>query len=291
MSLTYFKNIYINRNKTKELLQSKRTAFSDNREEEEMLNKNYERDICSLNHIIKNIMMRHVGDPLFMLLSLTAISEYLYDNNELIKIFLYCAFVTKENILNFIFYDEELDEKIKIYLDFTEFRIKPELIKIKEWNYHYLFQAFDTLVIERPNIEKIGLSEKDYKFIKYLIGLDSSKGNNDEKHSNFNPSHSETWKSHFKMSKILLNDLLSFNKYERVISILEAFLFFDPIQKHILEENYDQLQLLFKKINIENSENGEKIKQFIVNTLKHWIQHPNSSSILRDGLRKLLENF
>jgi len=283
-SLLFLKHNYQNKSKPKDQAVKKTTFLGfENRYDEDTANVNYFNELSVGNEIIRNILKRYVGDSLFMLIACSNIAEYLNDNIELNKIFLSSLFQANDIIFNFIFYPEtELTEDIIKLQQYTKFRVKPEIIRFRDWHYHYLCQAVNSLIEDREKFQNISrsLSEKEYKFVQFTIA------------PGFNPLHSEIWKSSFKFSKLLLMDCYEKAKSERALKILEAFLFFEPIQKQILEDIYDHLQDMITKLLEDKEEpNNKKCLELLNYTLRSWSQHPNSSSILRDGLRKLIDLF
>jgi len=218
-----------------------------------------------------------------MLIACSNIAEYLIDNIDLNKIFLSALFQANEVIFNYIFYPgSELTDNIIKLQQYTKFRVKPEYQKFCDWHYHYLCQALNSLIEEREKSKHASrpLSEKEYKFIQFTIA------------PGFNPLQSEIWKSSFKFSKMLLLDCYDKSKSESALKILETFLFFEPIQKQVLEDIYDHLQEMITNL-LENREDplNKRVIETLNHTLRSWSQNPNSSSILRDGLRKLIDLF
>ena len=283
-SLLFLRHNYQNKSKPKDPAVKKTTFLGfENRFDEDTANANYFNELSLGNEIIRNILRRYIGDSLFMLIACSNIAEYLNDNIDLNKIFLSALFQAKEIIFNNVFYagSELTDDIIKLQ-QYTKFRVKPEYQKFRDWHYHYLCQALNSLIEDREKSEKTSrpLSEKEYKFVQFTIA------------PGFNPLQSEIWKSSFKFSKLLLIDLYDKAKSERALKILEAFLFFDPIQKQVLEDIYDHLQEMITKL-LENGEDplNKRCLDTLNYTLRSWSQHPNSSSILRDGLRKLIDLF
>ena len=283
-SLLFLRHNYQNKSKPKDPAVKKTTFLGfENRFDEDTANANYFNELSLGNEIIRNILRRYIGDSLFMLIACSNIAEYLNDNIDLNKIFLSALFQAKEIIFNNVFYagSELTDDIIKLQ-QYTKFRVKPEYQKFRDWHYHYLCQALNSLIEDREKSEKTSrpLSEKEYKFVQFTIA------------PGFNPLQSEIWKSSFKFSKLLLIDLYDKAKSERALKILEAFLFFDPIQKQVLEDIYDHLQEMITKL-LENGEDplNKRCLDRLNYTLRSWSQHPNSSSILRDGLRKLIDLF
>lgn len=283
-SLLFLKHNYQNKSKPKDPAVKKTTFLGfENRFDEDTANANYFNELSLGNEIIKNILKRYIGDSLFMLIACSNIAEYLNDNIDLNKIFLSALFQANEVIFNYVFYPgtDLTDEIIKLQ-QFTKFRVKPEYQKFQDWHYHYLCQALNSLIEEREKSEHTSrpLSEKEYKFIQFTIA------------PGFNPLQSEIWKSSFKFSKLLLLDCYDKSRSERALKILEAFLFFEPIQKQVLEDIYDYLQDMITRL-LENKEDpvNKRVLDTLNHTLRSWSQHPNSSSILRDGLRKLIDLF
>ncbi len=282
MSLLFLKHIYSNKSKPKDN-GVKKISFTgfENRFDEDTANVNYINELNFGNEIIKNILKRYISDSLFMLIACSNIAEYLEDNYDLNKIFLASLFQANDIIFNYIFYPgSELTGDIIKLQQYTKFRVKPEIVRFNDWSYHYLCQGLNNLIEDREKSDQSirPLSEKEYKFLQFTIN------------PGFNPHHSEIWKSSFKFSKLLLLDCYDKNKSERSLKILEAFLFFEPIQKQILEDVYDHLQeVIVKLIEAKDDPNCKKCLESLNLNLRGWSQHPNSSSILRDGLRKLID--
>ena len=283
-SLLFLKHNYQNKSKPKDPAIKKTTFLGfENRFDEDTLNANYSNELSLGNEIIHNILRRYIGDSLFMLIACSNIAEYLIDNIDLNKIFLSALFQANEVIFNYIFYPgSELTDNIIKLQQYTKFRVKPEYQKFCDWHYHYLCQALNSLIEEREKSKHASrpLSEKEYKFIQFTIA------------PGFNPLQSEIWKSSFKFSKMLLLDCYDKSKSERALKILETFLFFEPIQKQVLEDIYDHLQEMITNL-LENREDplNKRVIETLNHTLRNWSQNPNSSSILRDGLRKLIDLF
>ena len=281
MALLFIKYIYQNKTKGKEP-QKKNSLFAfDNRYDDDTANINYNNELGLGNDIIKNIMKRYVGDSLFILIASSYVAEFLYDNIELNRIFLHSLFLSNENILNYIFYEGvDLNDDIIKLQQFTKFRVKPEIFKFKDWSNHYLFQALNSLIEEREKFESKGLTEKEYRFLQFTIS------------SGFNPLHSEIWKTSFKFSKLILKDCYDKDKCERSLKILESFLFFEPIQKQVLEDIYDNMhEMIIKLSEDRNNLDNKKCLELLNHYLRTWSHHTNSSSTLRDGIRKLIDHF
>lgn len=286
MSLVFLMHIYQNKSKSKDGNGTKKAGFLgfENRFDEDTANQNYYNELSLGNEIIKKIVKRYIGDSLFMLVACCSIAESLNDNMELNLIFLSSLFQANETIFNYVFYPgTDLTEDIIKQQQYTKFRVKPEIVRFRDWSYHYLCQALNTLIEQREKREKNNmntLTEKEYKFLQFTIA------------PGFNPHHSEIWKSSFKFSKLLLNDLFDKPRSERALKILEAFLFFEPIQKQVLEDIYDNLQeLILRLLEQKEDSTNKKVLETLNYTLRSWSQNPNSSSILREGLRKLIDLF
>jgi hypothetical protein len=239
---------------------------------EDELTLSSSNDIQFCNKIINNIMTRFTGDSLFMLLSILTLSEYLYDNSELNKLFLSCLFQCHESIHRYVFYDEPLDDNINYVLRYTPCRHEPQLAKFKNWNEAQLLKAFDILLQENYAKE---LTQKDYSFVNFLL-----KGG-------IRLPYSETYKNNFRFSKLVINDLKIFDRCHNALNIIEAYLFCEPISKHVFDDIFDDLQAVLKEITDDNRENIKKCKEVIIGVFKNWIN--NSSSILKEGLKKLSE--
>jgi hypothetical protein len=279
MSLLFLKHNYLNKSKPKENVKKPFSGF-EIRFDEDTANVNYMNELSPGNDIIKNILTRYMGDSLFMLIASSSIAEYLIDNIELNKIFLSALFQTNENILNYVFYNMELTNDIIKLQEYTRFRVKPEVIKYTDWHYHYLCQGINSIIEEREKIEDCLLSEKEYKFIEFTI----SPG--------FNPLHIEIWKNSFKFSRLIILDCANINRVERALKIIEGFLFFESIQKQILEDIYDDMNdLIIRLLEDKEKPDNKKCLEIISYSFRSWSQSQNSSSTLRDGLRKLIDLF
>jgi hypothetical protein len=280
MSLLFLKHNYMNKSKPKENV--KKPAFSGFEGrfgDEDTANVNYMNELSPGNDIIKNILKRYMGDSLFMLIASSSIAEYLIDNIELNKIFLSALFQTNENILNYVFYKAELTDDIIKLQEYTKFRVKPDIIRYTDWHYHYLCQGINSIIEDREKVDpECILSEKEYKFIEFTI----SPG--------FNPLHSEIWKSSFKFSRLIILDCANVKRIERALKIMEGFLFFDSIQKQILEDICDEMNdLLMRLLEEKDKPDNKRCLEILNHSLRSWSQQQNSSSTLRDGLRKLID--
>ena len=240
--------------------------------------QNYLNEIAFANKIINEIVSRYTGDHVFILLFTSAIYEYLYDNAELYKILLKALFSVNDSIHRFMFYDEDLDESMKLKYECTIFRNPVNIEKIKSWNKPMIMKAFDLLISE---VGKTELDERDYNLIKFITkdGLDVAS--------------SEIWKTSFNFSGLLIKDMNQLDKVFTCLSVLDSFLLCEPIQKYIFDEWYDNLNKVFVEV-IEGSESNEdlkKCKEGIQECLTRWIGNAKISQIVRDDIRKLMEVF
>ena len=267
------KAAYIKKTQPKDSKTQKFVEKDPNGDSEQQI---YLNDIAFGNKAIKEIVNRFIGDHVFILLFTNSIYEYLYDNCELYEILLDALFQVNESILNFTFYEGNLDEKMKTKYECTIFRRPVNIEKINVWNTPMLLKAFDTLVAKNGENE---LTQKDYEFLRFIIkdGLDV----------NF----SDIWKTSFNFSPLVIRGLLNYETVGKCIAILDAFLQCEPIQKFIFDEWYDNLSKTFNElINIE-SEDAEKCRNQILDILERWINEQKISQIVRDDIKKLLEIF
>lgn len=258
--------------------------------DEEQNNTNQINEITLPNTIIKNILFRNFGDNLLLLISLSFLGNVLFENFELYKIFVFTLLRADPNLMSHILFNEPLGKDFEI-LKMTRFKANHNIQKSADWNFALIFKAFSSILlsgIEGINGEilqsnknfdsrrnMIFLKEDDYNFLKYLFG------------DSLNPAWSENWKKGFiGFSKYILQDLMHPDKCERSLLILEKFLYFDAIQKHVSEEIYEQLRVIIQNlISLKN----KRCLNLIENYLNNWFNSPNSGSMLRDSLRRLLE--
>ena len=239
---------------------------------------NYLNEISYANRIITQIINRFMGDHIFILLFTTDIYEYLYDNTELYKVLLTALFSVNDSVHKYMFYDDELDDEMRMKYEWTIFRTPLIVEKIKQWNKPMLFKAFDSLLMEREVTE---LSEGEYNFIKFLTkdGLDVTA--------------SEIWKNSFNFSNLVIQDLNKLDKVFTCLSILDAFITCEPIQKYIFDEWYDNMNKVFLEI-IDLSptnDDAKKCEDAVRECLEGWIKNMKISQIVRDDVRKLMEVF
>jgi hypothetical protein len=268
------KAFYVKKSIPKE---NNKKKYNNNNESMDSFTQGNPSEIQFANNLIKSIVDRFVGDPIFILLFTCFIYDYLYDNSDLYQILLEALFLVDESIMSFAFYDGDLDEGIKTKFECTTFRNPVGVEKLKDWNKAYLLKAFDSIA-SKYNLSE--LSPRDYTFIKFLVkdGLDVN--------------YSEIFKTSFNFSKLIIKD---FNKLDKVYSgleILDSFVQCEPIQKFIFDEWYDNLQKIFTDI-VKNSENEDvnKCKQAILETIDRWINNQKISQIVRDDIKKLKEIF
>lgn len=274
MACMSLKHFYSNTSRKRNSISSNQGGRKNNmniEDESTLFNSN---DIQMCNKIIINIMTRMTGDNLFMLLSILNLCEHLYENGELNKLFLSCLFQCHETIHRYVFYDEPLDDNINYILRYTPCRHEPQLTKFKNWNEAHLIKAFDILLQEN-NVKE--MTQRDYSFVNFLL-----KGG-------IRLPYSEIYKNNFRYSKLIINDLKIFDKCHNALNIIEAYLFCEPISKHIFDDIFDELQFVLKQITEDNQEYMKKCKDVIIGVFKNWIN--NSSSILKEGLKKLSETL
>ena len=236
----------------------------------------YLNDISFGNKVIKVIVNRFIGDHVFILLFTNAIYDYLYDNNELYEILLDALFKVNESILDFTFYEGNLDKIMKTKYECTIFRRPVNIEKINVWNTPLLLKAYDNLIMNNRQEE---LSNKDYQFLRFITkdGLDV----------NF----SDIWKTSFNFSPLIIKDLTKYENCGKCIAILDAFIQCEPIQKFIFDEWYENLSKTFEELINNNGEDIEKCRNQVLDILLRWINDQKISSIVRDDIRKLLNIF
>jgi hypothetical protein len=273
LSITYYiKNRYKDNTNIPSAFKKLQTGHNSDKIDEEMSQQSYLNDINLGNRIINNILFRFTGDNLFVLLVSVNLSRHLYENFDLHLIFLTALYSSNENIFSYIFFDEPLNEDVKSSTSYP-CRHEPQLVKFKDWNTSFFIKAFDIIIIDQN--EQTELTLKDYKFLNFLV-----KGRLD-------PRYSEVYKHSFRFSKLIIQDLIYLDKCTNNLNILESFFLCEPIAKHVQEECHDNLQKLFNQIANDKKDNIIKCKEAIISAFKKWI--PNTSSILKDGLRKLFE--
>jgi hypothetical protein len=267
MAVELLKSAFFNKGKKEDSNKKKEVKF------EEDIGNNYQAEIETTNNIIKNILNRFSGDPLFVLISSDLISQKLFDNELLYEIFLRILLNSNETVMKLILYNEEIQENDPLYLlSQLPFRHKYTFKGNTELIYVYLFKALDIIIYSQ---DKKYLSEKEYRFIEFILNnVDISQG------------YFEIWKNNFRFGKYIINDMTDPNMCSRCLNIIEKF-FLSDTQKFILEEYYEQLQDVLHEI----IEHAESVKEIIEEKFMYWIEHPKSSQIVRDGLKKLLDIF
>ena len=125
----------------------KRSILNAEKIEDDASLQNFGSEINLLNNIIQNILSRNLHDSVLTFYCINILSDCLFDNLELMKVFLYALFNSNINVINFTFYDMDLDEALKIKTQNINYRSGVSIIRIKEWNYCLLFKAFTNLVI------------------------------------------------------------------------------------------------------------------------------------------------
>jgi hypothetical protein len=267
---------------------SNNVGFIDKMEEDTISNTQL-NEVSSPNNIIRNIMIRMLGDTLFIFIATSLIGEVLYDNFDLYKVFVYSLIKSDTSINDFYIYNKDLNKKIEILLT-TKFKTIYHTNKNKSWNFGNIFKAYThifqnglehnstTLNLEFNYDDKrkiLFIREEDYFFINFCLG------------ESLNPEWSENWKKAFNgFSKYILQDLFHPEKCERSLKLIEKFLYLESIQKQISEEIYEQLLSIIKDLcTLKN----EVCYKSIMTYLKKWLQSPQSTSMLRDSLRRLME--
>lgn len=253
-----------------------------------MLNSTQLSEMNSPNQIIKNIMIKMIGDKLFIFLSSILIIDVLYDNFELYKIFVYCIIKTHKSVKEYIIYKLKLDPKLDILLrTISKFKSPYNISFLEPLNFGFIFKAY--AFVFQFGLEYNGTSltfdfnydqkrklyylrEEDYFFLNYCF-TDS-----------LNPVWAENWKKAFTgFSKYILQDLYNPEKCERSLKILEKFLYLESIQKHISEEVYEELKTIIKDLVHIKAEACYTLVNKYIST---WIS-ASISSILRDSLKRL----
>jgi hypothetical protein len=265
MTTIYLKSSYTARSK-KDDKKREQNVFEDE------IVINYQNELATANSIINNILFRYTGDSLFVLIACDVLSHNLFDNEELHRIFVKVLFNCDEIIHRLIFYNEEINENHPLFT-LSQFKLRHKYIfqGCTEWNYPYIFKGFDQVIAE--DMRKKELSEKEYAFIIHIL-----------KNSEMGQGYTEVWKNNFKCARFVIADFAFSKRAESAVWIMEKF-FLSDSHRQILEENYETLQNLFRYLYTNDCETLE----YIISTLKSWIENPKSSTILRDGLRKLSE--
>ena len=223
MAITVLKNL--NNIKMKNASAAvKKSIFVDRGDDDTTINANLTADMNVPNKIIFSVFKRFKGDDIISLIILSSISEILYDNIELIKIFLYALFQVPESIRNHILYGVDFDEAMhhKITLSYANLIVKPELMQFNDWNFALLFKGY-ILWIQEDKRNDYSL-EFDYKFLNFCLQNPLQNSDN------------EIWRKFFSLFyKLFFKDLKDSEKCPYLLNILEKFLFLDTIQKPILE--------------------------------------------------------
>eukprot|EP00340_Litonotus_pictus_P003747 CAMPEP_0170519776 /NCGR_PEP_ID=MMETSP0209-20121228/5063_1 /TAXON_ID=665100 ORGANISM="Litonotus pictus, Strain P1" /NCGR_SAMPLE_ID=MMETSP0209 /ASSEMBLY_ACC=CAM_ASM_000301 /LENGTH=737 /DNA_ID=CAMNT_0010805739 /DNA_START=423 /DNA_END=2633 /DNA_ORIENTATION=- len=280
--------IEVSRQKGRDGARKTSTAFVDKLEEDSLTTTQFS-EVNSPNSIIRNIMIRMIGDKLFIFIASSLISEVLYENFDLYKIFVYCLVKADKGIKEYLIFDNDLDHRIQILLT-TKFKTIYNTHKIRSWNYAFIFKAYAHLVqfglehgsqllkldFNYDSKRKIlFLREEDYYFINYCFG------------ESLNPEWAENWKKSFTgFSKYVLQDLFHPEKCERSLKIIEKFLYLESIQKQISEEIYEQLLQIIKDLVMVKN---EVCYSLIMKYIDRWLKSTITTSMLRDSLRRLNE--
>jgi hypothetical protein len=264
MTCIFFKNSYNIRSK------------NDRRKEQNIFEDeiviNFQNELVAANNIVRNILLKYTGDSLFILIACDILSHNLFDNEELHRIFVKVLFTSDEIIHKLIFYNEEINEDHPLFT-LSQFKLRHKYVYegCTEWTYAYIFKGMDQMIAE--DIRKKELTDKEYKFLLHIL-----------KNTEIGHGFSEIWKNHFKCARFVISDFAFKDKAERSVAIMEKFLLSD-VHRHILEENYEHMQNIFRFIGNNECETLD----YVISSVKTWIESPKSSTILRDGLRKLLE--
>lgn len=258
--------------------------------EEESLSSTQLSEANSPNKLIKNILLRYVGDKLFVLISTSLIGEILYENFDLYKILVYTLIKADKFVLDYYFYEKDIDQSLK-KLQNTKFKLDYGVNKIQSWNrgnlfkaYSYLFQfglEYENKILNFDfNFDKLQnrlvLRNEDYEFINQCFT------------QSLNPEYAENWKKGFSgFFKYIIQDIITIpEKCERSLKIIEKFLYLETIQKQISEEIHDSLLQTIKDL---VSCRNEVLYNMTIDYIKKWSTNSVSSSLLRENLKKLLE--
>lgn len=273
------------RKKSKE----KKVGFND-KMEEESLSSTQLNEASSPNKLIKNILLRYVGDKLFVFISTSLIGEVLFENFDLYKILVFVLIKADKSVLDCYFYDKGLNSSLKKLLD-TKFKSVINTSSTQSWNKGNLFKAY-------TNVFQFGL-EYENKILNFDFNFDKNQNrlvlrNEDYEFINqcftisLNPEYAENWKKGFSgFFKYVIQDIITIpEKCERSLKIIEKFLYLETIQKQVSEEIHDSLLQTIKDL---VSCRNEVLYNITVDYIKKWSTNSVSSSLLRENLKKLLE--
>lgn len=250
---------------------------------------NNNKELLELNNpikLVKNLLFRYIDYDLFMVISLSYMTEIISDNYDIHKIFIYCLVKSPKVVIDYIFYNKKLNINLKKKLNNANFKTKPDLsIKNDNWNYGLVFKAYSNIFLyglndnlnfnkENKMVHGTYLRDQDYVFLNHCFS------------ENLENKYSENWKLGFKdFSKYIIQDLSHEDKCERSLKIIEKFLDLDSIQKHISEEIQGQLESTIQDI---VKQKNEKCYNIIIKYLNKISSSSNCSSMLKDSIRKLL---
>jgi hypothetical protein len=270
-----FKQAFINKNKPREV--KKKSQFFNENDDSSV--QQYINEVQIGNSIVRNILPRFTGDSMLTYFIAATVCENLYENTELYKIVLNPLFESNYNIIKCIFYDEDLNPSIKKLFHTTIYRHEPRVpSKINTWNYSYFLLAFDMIVSE-----KYGNNFLD-KFYEFFVRFIIKNGMNPEENL-------EIWKNNFKFLKFVIEDCKSLEKINRSLGLLEYFILCEPISRQVFEECYDHIFSLTIQLGEKKTEINMKLIDIIGKKLRFWNSSNAVSSILKEGLRKLIENI
>jgi len=270
-----FKQAFSNKVKPREV--KKKSQFFNENDDSSF--QQYMNEVQIGNSIVRNILPRFTGDSLLTYFIASTVCENLYENAELYKILLNPLFQSNYNVIKSIFYDEELHSSIKKLFDTTIYRHEPKLpSKITTWNYSYFLQAFDGIVCDKYVNNFLD------KFYEFFVRFIVKNGMNTEENL-------EIWKNNFKFLKFVIEDCKHLEKINRSLDLIEYFILCEPISRQVFEECYDNIFSLIIQLGEKKTETNLKLIDIIGKKLKFWNGSSAVSSILKEGLRKLIENL
>jgi len=133
-------------------------------------------------------------------------------------------YVTNESIKNHILYGQPLDETMNNLLDSNGLVSNRDQI-YNEWNYALLFKGYILWIQEIKRTEYT--IEFDYMFLNFCLKNQLQNADN------------EIWRKFYSLFyKLFIKDLKDPTKCPFLLKVLEKFLFFDVIQKPILEVSF-----------------------------------------------------
>jgi len=202
----------------------KKSIFVDRGDDENSQNQNIATDMNIPNKIIYNVFKKFAGDDVLTLILLSSVSEVLYDNIDLIKIFLGALFLSPVPTRNHILFGADFDEKMNNLINRSNLKSMPDLTVFSDWNYALLFKGY-ILWLQDSKRTDFTL-EFDYMFLNFCLNHPLQNADN------------EIWRKFYSLFyKIYFKEMKDQEKCGPLLKILERFLFFDVIQKPILEVN------------------------------------------------------